>query len=401
MKPGIAFPRNDEIHSKFISSLPFELTAAQKRVTDEIFNDMSSPRPMNRLLQGDVGSGKTVVALIAALRAISAGYQAAIMAPTEILAEQHFLTIDRFAKNGGFNYALLTSSVKGFEREKIIAGLADGSISLAVGTHALIQEGVKFQKLGFITVDEQHRFGVMQRAEIREKGSPDNGTRGWPDILIMTATPIPRTLAMTLYGDLDVSVIDELPKGRKPIITRLYEEHNRKKLYDGMLHELKNGRQVYLVYPLIEESEKIDLKNATDMSKEIARVFEPQFKVDLLHGRMTGERKEEIMRAFKENRIQILVATSVVEVGVDVPNASVMVIEHAERFGLSQLHQLRGRVGRSEHQSYCVLMADYRRTEESRTRLAVMVETTDGFKIAEEDLAIEAPGFSIYLLVLT
>ncbi len=392
VKPGIAFPRNDGIHNKFISSLPFELTAAQKRVTDEIFNDMGSPRPMNRLLQGDVGSGKTVVALIAALRAISAGYQAAIMAPTEILAEQHFLTIDRFAKNGGFNYALLTSSVKGFEREKIIAGLADGSISLAVGTHALIQEGVKFQKLGFITVDEQHRFGVMQRAEIREKGSPENGTRGWPDILIMTATPIPRTLAMTLYGDLDVSVIDELPKGRKPIITRLYEEHNRKKLYDGMLHELKNGRQVYVVYPLIEESEKIDLKNATDMSKEIARVFEPQFKVDLLHGRMAGERKEEIMRAFKENRVQILVATSVVEVGVDVPNASVMVIEHAERFGLSQLHQLRGRVGRSDHQSYCVLMADYRRTEESRTRLAVMVETTDGFKIAEEDLAIRGPG---------
>jgi len=392
VKPGIVFPKEDVAHNRFVSSLPFELTGAQKRVIDEIFNDMGSPRPMNRLLQGDVGSGKTVVALIAALRAISAGYQAAIMAPTEILAEQHFLTIDRFARNHGFNYALLTSSVKGSEREKIIAGLAEGSISLAVGTHALIQEGVKFQKLGFITVDEQHRFGVMQRAEIRDKGSPENTDRGWPDILIMTATPIPRTLAMTLYGDLDVSVIDELPKGRKPIVTRLYEEHNRKKLYDGMLHELKSGRQVYVVYPLIEESEKVDLKNATDMSKEIARIFEPQFKVELLHGRMAGERKEEIMRAFKENRVHILVATSVVEVGVDVPNASVMVIEHAERFGLSQLHQLRGRVGRSEHQSYCILMTNYRRTEESGTRLAVMLETTDGFKIAEEDLAIRGPG---------
>ncbi|MBT3181358.1 MAG: ATP-dependent DNA helicase RecG [Deltaproteobacteria bacterium] len=392
IKPGISFPRNDEIYNYFLKSLPFELTDAQKRVVGEIFEDMDAPRPMNRLLQGDVGSGKTVVALIAATRAIAAGYQATIMAPTEILAEQHFDTINKFARSLNFEFGILTSSIKGADRNKILSDLKNGEMKLIVGTHALIQDGVEFQKLGFVTVDEQHRFGVLQRAAIREKGQPSADEPGWPDILIMTATPIPRTLAMTLYGDLDVSVIDELPKGRKPIITRLYEEHNRKKLYDGMYHELKSGRQAYVVYPLIEESEKVDLKNATSMSKEIAGVFEPEFKVALLHGRMSGEDKERIMDLFKSGEIDILVATSVVEVGVDVPNASVMVIEHAERFGLSQLHQLRGRVGRSEYQSFCILMADYRRTEESRTRLGVMVETTDGFKIAEEDLSLRGPG---------
>jgi ATP-dependent DNA helicase RecG len=341
---------------------------------------------MNRLLQGDVGSGKTVVALATSLQAIRASYQAAIMAPTEILAEQHFQTITRLLKPMGIPHALLTSNVKGKEREAIYKGLSSGEIPLVVGTHALIQDDVSFRKLGFIVVDEQHRFGVLQRAAIQKKGE------GKPDILIMTATPIPRTLAMTLYGDLDVSVIDELPPGRMPIITRLYEEHSREKLYQGMRSELSRGRQIYVVYPLIEESEKIDLKNATDMSAELSHVFEPDFKVSLLHGRMSGDQKEATMGAFKAGETHVLVATSVVEVGVDVPNATVMVIEHAERFGLSQLHQLRGRVGRSTHQSYCILMADYRRSEDARRRLAVMVETTDGFKISEEDLALRGPG---------
>ena len=383
---GIVFPKNEEEHGRFVGLLPFKLTGAQLRVVGEIRNDMARPQPMNRLLQGDVGSGKTVVALAASLQAIRAGYQSAIMAPTEILAEQHFETIAKLIKPLGIPHAILTSNVKGKEREAIYKGLSNGEIPLAVGTHALIQEDVAFKKLGFIVVDEQHRFGVLQRAAIQKKGE------GKPDILIMTATPIPRTLAMTLYGDLDVSVIDELPPGRRPIMTRLYEEHQREKLYQGMRSELKNGRQIYVVYPLIEESEKIDLKNATDMSRELANVFEPEFTVSLLHGRMSGDQKEAIMAAFKSGKTHVLVATSVVEVGVDVPNASVMVIEHAERFGLSQLHQLRGRVGRSTHQSYCILMADYRRSEDARRRLAVMVETTDGFKIAEEDLSLRGPG---------
>lgn len=392
-KRGVAFPQNEAIHSRFVSSLPFELTQAQTRVIGEIFRDMERDIPMNRLLQGDVGSGKTVVALAAALKAMAHGYQAAIMAPTEILAEQHFATITALARPLEISHGLITSSVRPSERRAILDGITDGSIKLAVGTHALIQEGVNFSKLGFVVVDEQHRFGVMQRAAIREKGAESKtATDAFPDLLIMTATPIPRTLAMTLYGDLDVSVIDELPKGRLPVITKLYEEHNRAKLYDGIRHELKAGRQIYVVYPLIEESEKIDLKNATDMSKELARVFEPEFRVALLHGRMKGGEKEAIMEEFKAGRIPILAATSVVEVGVDVPNASVMVVEHAERFGLAQLHQLRGRVGRSRHQSYCILMADYRRSEDARVRLKVMTETTDGFRIAEEDLNLRGPG---------
>ncbi|MFA4875234.1 MAG: ATP-dependent DNA helicase RecG, partial [bacterium] len=369
----------------------FALTQAQSRSISEIFADMESPRPMNRLLQGDVGSGKTVVALSAALKAIAAGYQAAIMAPTEILAEQHFATIAGIAAPLGVAHALLTSSVKGRERAAILQAIADGTVPLAVGTHALIQEGVVFGNLGFIVVDEQHRFGVMQRAALRKKGST-SAEGVWPDVLVMTATPIPRTLAMTLYGDLDVSVIDELPKGRLPIATKLFDEARREKLYEGMRHELKRGRQCYVIYPLIEESEKLDLKNATDMCKELKGVFEPDYRVELLHGRMKSEDKERVMAEFKAGNIQVLAATSVVEVGVDVPNASVMVIEHAERFGLSQLHQLRGRVGRSNHQSYCILMADYRRSEEAKVRLRAMVETTDGFKIAEEDLALRGPG---------
>lgn len=390
IKKGIPFLSNDFVLNKFLKALPFDLTNAQRRVVKEIFDDMKQPSPMNRLLHGDVGSGKTVVALAAALNAISAGFQSTIMAPTEILAEQHFATISKLSASLGITHCLLTSSTKPAEKNACYEALASGKINLAVGTHALIQEGVSFKKLGLIVVDEQHRFGVVQRGALRDKAASNDSIS--PDVLIMTATPIPRTLAMTLYGDLDVSVIDEMPRGRLPIVTKLYAEHNRSKLYDGMRHELKHGRQVYVVYPLIEESEKIDLKNATDMSKELSRIFEPEFKVALLHGRMNGSEKEKIMNEFKEGKINILAATSVVEVGVDVPNASVMVVEHAERFGLAQLHQLRGRVGRSTYQSYCILMADYKRSEDARRRLAIMVETTDGFKIAEEDLAIRGPG---------
>ncbi len=383
--PGIAFPRDDAYQRTFVEALPFDLTDAQKRCIEEIRGDMERATPMNRLLQGDVGSGKTVVALAAALQAISAGYQAAIMAPTEILAEQHFETVTTHLSRLGVPHGLLTNAVRGDDRASILTALKSGEMPLVLGTHALIQEGVAFAKLGFIVIDEQHRFGVMQRAALKEKGKR-------PDILIMTATPIPRTLALTVYGDLDVSVIDEMPKGRLPIITKLYGEKQREKLYAGMRHELERGRQCYVVYPLVEESEKVDLKNATDMSKELAAVFEPQYCVDLLHGRMSGDKKESTMNRFKAGHTHILVATSVVEVGVDVPNATVMVIEHAERFGLSQLHQLRGRVGRSTHQSWCILMADYRRSEDARQRLEVMTQTNDGFKIAEEDLAIRGPG---------
>jgi ATP-dependent DNA helicase RecG len=308
-----------------------------------------------------------------------------MMAPTEILAEQHFETVTTHLSRLAIHHGLLTNSVKGKDRTSLLTRLASGDMPLVVGTHALIQEGVTFHNLGFLVIDEQHRFGVMQRAALKHKGT-------YPDILIMTATPIPRTLAMTLYGDLDVSVIDELPAGRKPVITKLYGEHQRDKLYEGMRHELERGHQCYVVYPLVEESEKIDLKNATDMSRELASVFEPQFAVELLHGRMSGDRKETIMNRFKADHTPILVATSVVEVGVDVPNATVMVVEHAERFGLSQLHQLRGRVGRSHRQSWCILMADYRRSEDARRRLEVMTQTNDGFRIAEEDLALRGPG---------
>jgi ATP-dependent DNA helicase RecG len=392
VKPGIPFMGGGDVHACFVGALPFQLTGAQERVIGEIFSDMEKPEPMNRLLQGDVGSGKTVVAVAAAAKAIVGGYQAAIMAPTEILAEQHFQTISRVAAPLDIPHALLTSSTKGAERREILEGVSNGELPLVVGTHALIQEGVEFNRLGFVVVDEQHRFGVMQRAMLRKKGAPERERDPWPDVLVMTATPIPRTLAMTLYGDLDVSVIDEMPKGRKPIITKLYDEKQRQQLYAGIEHELKLGRQAYVVYPLIEESEKLDLKNATDMCEELRKVFEPNWRVELLHGRMSGEEKERVMGEFKAGKIHVLTATSVVEVGVDVPGASVMVIEHAERFGLSQLHQLRGRVGRSDHQSYCILMAEYRRSEDAKRRLQAMVETTDGFRIAEEDLALRGPG---------
>lgn len=382
---GIAFCWRRDLYEKFCSVLGFELTGAQKRVIEEIKNDMTVAHPMNRLIQGDVGSGKTVVAIAAAIQAIESGYQAAIMAPTEILAEQHFKTASKFLEKMNVPSALMTSSVKGEIREKIYEGVKSGYIKLVFGTHALIQDEFNFSKLGLIVIDEQHRFGVMQRAALRQKGAV-------PDVLIMTATPIPRTLAMTVYGDLDISVIDEMPVGRLPIITKLYRENHRKKLYDGMRIELGKGHQIYVVYPLIEESEKVDLKNATEMCEVLRSIFEPKYKVALLHGRMKGEEKENIMGDFKSGRISILAATSVVEVGVDVPNAAVMIIEHAERFGLSQLHQLRGRVGRSNIQSYCILMADWRSSDDAKKRLKIMQETNDGFRIAEEDLAIRGPG---------
>ena len=382
---GIAYTFSEEIQSRFLKTLPFELTESQKKVLAEIEADMSKPFPMNRLLQGDVGSGKTVVAIACCLQAVANGYQSVIMAPTEILAEQHFHTLSHFLEPLGIPCGLITSGIKGKEREALYRSCKLGELPLVVGTHALIQKELEFAKLGFVVIDEQHRFGVLQRQALHKKGKS-------PDILVMTATPIPRTLALTAYGDLDVSVINELPKGRKPILTRLYGEKQRDNLYKGLLQELKKEHQVFVVYPLIEESEKLDLKNATEMAEELKNLFTPDYRVDLLHGRMPVAQKEAVMAAFKGQKIHVLAATSVVEVGVDCPNATVMVIEHAERFGLSQLHQLRGRVGRSTFQSYCILMADYRRSEEAKQRLKIMTETQDGFRIAEEDLAIRGPG---------
>ncbi len=382
---GISFKFDQAIHEKFLAALPFTLTDAQSKSISQIIADMSRPHPMLRLLQGDVGSGKTVVGLACALQAVANGYQTAFMAPTEILAEQHYNTISKLLENMRIPCALLTASIKGGLRESIYKGVKDGSIPILIGTHAVIQEDVSFAKLGLAIIDEQHRFGVLQRQALQKKGTN-------PDILVMTATPIPRTLAMTLYGDLEVSILDQLPAGRKPIVTKIYRDKDREKLYHGMSIELEKGHQAYLVYPLIEESEKVDLKNATEMAEQLKLVFSPKYRVELLHGRMKSDEKETIMRDFKEGRVNILAATSVVEVGVDVPNATVMVIEHAERFGLSQLHQLRGRVGRGNDQSFCILMCGAPPSEEGRLRLNIMVETGDGFRIAEEDLAIRGPG---------
>jgi ATP-dependent DNA helicase RecG len=367
------------------SILPFSLTSAQERVITRIFDDMQSDAPMNRLLQGDVGSGKTIVALQAMLAAMENGYQAALMVPTEILAEQHARNVKRLLAATNYRVELLTGSLRATEKRRLHKDVAAGDVHAIIGTHALIQESVSFHKLGLIVIDEQHRFGVLQRAELR--------TRGFnPDVLVMTATPIPRSLAMTAYGDLDVSVIDELPPGRTPIKTVVVGEDQRAGVYKGVEREVRAGRQVYVVYPLIEESEKMDLKDATRMYEHLRdRVF-PTFEVGLLHGKMKTSEKDEVMRRFVAGEIQILVATTVVEVGVDVQNASVMVIEHAERFGLSQLHQLRGRVGRGAEQSYCVLLASEKRTSVARERLGIMEETNDGFRIAEKDLELRGPG---------
>ncbi len=382
---GITFKSPGELVKSLLSNLKFELTESQKKVLREIRADMTSSKPMSRLLQGDVGSGKTIVALIAVLIAVESGYQAAFMAPTEILAEQHFINIHRLLERSGVKVALLTSSVSRAEREEIVTGIAGGEIDLVVGTQALIQEKVKFHRLGFCVIDEQHRFGVMQRGLLKQKGE-------MPDVLIMTATPIPRTLALTLYGDLDVSVIDQMPPGRKPVETILKGEKDLPEVYNFIQNRIQEGRQVYIVYPLIEETEKSDLKAATEAYEKLKKETFPQFRLALIHGRLERKEREEIMHKFRQGEYNILVATTVIEVGLDIPNATVMIIEHAERFGLSQLHQLRGRVGRGADQSYCFLIAQWPLSEEAKIRLQAMVTTTDGFKIAETDLQLRGPG---------
>ena len=365
--------------------LPFKLTNAQRRVVREIFADLQSEAAMNRLLQGDVGSGKTIVALIAMLSTLQNGYQAALMAPTEILAEQHARNIKRLLAKTPYRIELLTGSIRAAEKRKLQTDLAAGLIHACIGTHALIQESVQFDRLGLVVIDEQHRFGVVQRAELRTRGSN-------PDVLVMTATPIPRSLAMTVYGDLDVSVIDELPPGRTPIQTMVFGEDQRLEVKRLITNEVKKGHQVYVVYPLVEESEKMDLKDATRRYEYLRdRVF-PKFTVGLLHGKMKPADKEDVMRRFVNGEIQILVSTTVIEVGVDVPNASVMIVEHAERFGLSQLHQLRGRVGRGADRSYCLLLTSDKKTSVANERLGIMAQTTDGFVIAEKDLELRGAG---------
>lgn len=378
------FDVNGELYNKILNNLPFKLTSAQERTLCEIKQDLVSGKPMNRLIQGDVGSGKTVVALLTCLMAVDSGLQSAIMAPTEILAKQHMKNISGFLKVADIRVGLLISGIKKSERQDLLARLQAGQIDVIIGTHALIQEGVIFKNLGLVVIDEQHRFGVVQRAKLMGKADV------LPHTLIMTATPIPRTLSLTIYGDTDISVIDELPPGRKPVTTILFEDNKKEKLYSFIGERLKEGAQVYAVYPLVSESEKIDLKSAIEMEKEWARVFSG-YKTALVHGQMKNEDRDKSMNDFKDGKIDILVATTVIEVGIDVPTASVMVIEHAERFGLSQLHQLRGRVGRGDARSYCVLIGDPK-TEDSYRRLNIMINTHDGFKISEEDLAIRGPG---------
>ena len=383
---GYVFSKvGDHFNGFYHNNLPFSLTEAQKRVIREIRKDMGSGRQMNRLLQGDVGSGKTLVALMSMLIALDNGYQACIMAPTEILAEQHLQTIMDFLKGMDIRVALLTGIVKGKRRQEILDGLLDGTVQILVGTHAVIEDTVQFARLGMVVVDEQHRFGVAQRAKLWNKSANP------PHVLVMTATPIPRTLAMTLYGDLDVSVIDELPPGRKPVVTQHVFDRSMPSLYDGIRNQIRQGRQVYIVFPLIEESEKIDLKNLEDGFEVLTQVF-PEFKLSKVHGKMKPADKEAEMQRFARGETQILVATTVIEVGVNVPNASVMVILEAQRFGLSQLHQLRGRVGRGADQSYCILVTNYKLAEDTRKRIDIMCETNDGFRIAEADLKLRGPG---------
>ena len=375
----------DYFNTFFHQYLPFSLTEAQKRVIREIRKDTGSGKQMNRLLQGDVGSGKTLVALMSMLIALDNGYQACIMAPTEILAEQHLQTIQGFLNGMNIRVELLTGIVKGKKRQAVLDGLMDGSVQILVGTHAVIEDTVQFANLGMVVVDEQHRFGVAQRAKLWTKNTNP------PHVLVMTATPIPRTLAMTLYGDLDVSVIDELPPGRKPVVTTHVFDRSMPSLYDGLRKQIQQGRQVYIVFPLIEESEKIDLKNLEDGFEVLRKVF-PEFRLSKVHGKMKPKDKEEEMQRFVKGETQMLVATTVIEVGVNVPNASVMVILEAQRFGLSQLHQLRGRVGRGADQSYCILVTNHQMSEDTRKRIDIMCETNDGFRIAEADLKLRGPG---------
>ncbi|MCE2397086.1 ATP-dependent DNA helicase RecG, partial [Candidatus Poribacteria bacterium] len=382
---GIAFRVEGELLDRFIEALPFQLTAAQKRVIEEIKSDMANAEAMNRLLQGDVGSGKTIVGAVALLCAIQSGYQGALMVPTEILAEQHTYNLSELLEPRGLKVVLLKSDLSKTERDKALAAIADGSAHVVVGTHALIQEGVEFHQLGLVIIDEQHRFGVMQRATLRDKGTT-------PDVLVMTATPIPRTLALTIYGDLNVSVIDEMPPGRQKITTRWVREKDREKLYAQIEKEVQHGRQAYIVYPLVEESEKLEeIKAATEMADHFQTNVFPHLRVGLLHGRMRSVEKQDVMGRFKNKEIDILVSTTVIEVGIDVPNATLMVIENAERFGLSQMHQLRGRVGRGTYKSSCHLISGPM-TDDGVRRVRAMTRTNDGFELAEADLEIRGPG---------
>lgn len=382
---GIGFKAVGQRTRVLIEKLPFELTDAQKAVLRQIRDDMKDSVPMNRLLQGDVGSGKTVVAMIAMLMAVENGYQAALMAPTEILAEQHYLTLHHQLEDLGVSVRLLVGGQRAQLRREILAEVEQGKADIIIGTHALIQEKVDFSRLGLIVIDEQHRFGVMQRASLMEKGLN-------PDALVMTATPIPRSLSMTLYGDLDLSIIDELPAGREPVKTVWRYEDKRKEIYEYVRLRVLGGEQAYIVFPLVEESEKMDLKAAVESYNKLVSGPFSGVEVGLLHGRMKSEEKEGAMSAFKDGRLQVLVSTTVIEVGVDVPNASIMVVENAERFGLTQLHQLRGRVGRGSQRSHCILVASRDLNAEARRRLETMVRTTDGFEIAEEDLRLRGPG---------
>lgn len=382
---GIEFEKVGAKIRHLVQKLPFELTAAQKRVMREIRSDMKQPRPMNRLLQGDVGSGKTIVALMTMLIAVENDYQAAMMAPTEILAEQHFINVRNLVAGLEVNVVLLKGDQSRAEREAVLESIATGKANIVIGTHAVIQESVNFHRLGLVIIDEQHRFGVLQRATLMQKGQN-------PDVLVMTATPIPRTLSLTVYGDLDVSVIDELPSNRKAIKSYWRQENKRKEIYTFVRDQVGLGRQAYIVFPLVSESEKIDLKAATESYEKMRAGFFAGHQIALLHGQMKNEEKDQVMAAFKAGQIQILVSTTVIEVGVDVPNATIMVVEHAERFGLTQLHQLRGRVGRGSEQSYCVLIAYGELNEDAKTRLNTITGTTDGFKIAEVDLKLRGPG---------
>ncbi len=382
---GTIIEISDKTFERMKSLLPFTLTGAQDKVIKRIFEDMQSDAPMNRLVQGDVGSGKTIVAFLAMFAAMENGYQTALMAPTEILAEQHARNAKKIFADSPYRIELLTGGLRAADKRKVHKDIASGEINSIIGTHAVIQDSVEFEKLGLAVVDEQHRFGVLQRAQLRAGGFN-------PDILVMTATPIPRSLAMTVYGDLDVSVIDELPPGRTPVKTVVVGEDKREGVYKGIEREIQLGRQVYIVYPLIEESEKMDLKAATQMFEELRDKIFPNYAVGLLHGKMKAAEKENVMQKFTSGETHILISTTVIEVGVDVPNASLMIIEHAERFGLSQLHQLRGRVGRGAEQSFCVLLTGDKKTAVARERLGIMEETTDGFRIAEKDLEIRGQG---------
>ncbi|MFZ0774444.1 MAG: ATP-dependent DNA helicase RecG [Candidatus Sulfotelmatobacter sp.] len=391
---GIAFRLDDRVRQAIKKILPFHPTAAQKRVLKEIAEDMLKPYPMRRLLQGDVGSGKTIVSFQAAIIAIENGYQVALMAPTEILAQQHYFSARRILENAGYRIVLLTGSLEADRKREIRRHIAQGNAQLVIGTHALLEEKVEFAKPGLVIVDEQHRFGVLQRLKLMKKSgdSSDQKNPAEPDVLVMTATPIPRTLALTLYGDLDISVLDELPPGRTPIVTRRITDDQSPKVWDFVRKQVTAGHQVYVVYPVIAESEESELKAAIKMYRELSGKVFADLKVGLLHGRLDADLKDQVMRMFQKGELQILVATTVIEVGVDVPNATVMVIEHAERFGLAQLHQLRGRIGRGAAKSYCILMTGGKVTEEGERRLDAMVRTNDGFQIAELDLELRGPG---------